>query len=459
VGDRVVLLELLTGQSMPLSRLAPDLCPPGTSRGAPLADPYLSRSPWHLRQDCDGVRVDAERKSSRLVANGEQVVDHRSFSAEELDRGVVLELADRVVLVLHRVRPPLEPARERFGLVGANESMELLRKQIERAAVLDVPVLLRGETGTGKELVARAIHAASPRSAARCVCVNMGAIPASVAASELFGHAKGAFTGATQDRDGYFAQAHGGTLFLDEIGETPGDVQPMLLRALETMEIHPLGGAAPRRVDARLITATDADLGEAVEAGAFRQALLHRVAGYILLIPPLRERRDDIGRLLHFFLRRELETMGALDLLDAATRPEPWFGAALAARLCQYDWPGNVRQLRNAIRQIVISSRDATVAEIDAALETQLAQDQPHSGQKDEGADLSRSVEDIAKQHAATSGLSDGELAERDRIIEALAAVQNNQTRAAEALGMSRRWLITKMERYNIPRPRKKGEH
>ena len=199
----------------------------------------------------------------------------------------MLLLAGRIVLVLHPMPPA--PAREveGLGLTGDSAAMAQVRADVRRVADLEVAVLLRGETGTGKELVARAIHRRSPRRSRPYLAVNMGAIPPALAAAELFGAARGAFTGADQRRTGYFSQAHGGTLFLDEIGETPPEVQVLLLRALETGEIQPVGAEAPRRVDVRVLAATDADLEAAIAAGRFRAPLLHRLNGYEIRLPAL----------------------------------------------------------------------------------------------------------------------------------------------------------------------------
>src|SRR6185436_13729067 len=184
---------------------------------------------------------------------------------------------------------------------------------------------LRGETGTGKELLARAIHQASSRRAAPYFALNMAAIPASLAAAELFGAAKGAFTGADRRRVGYFGRAQGGTLFLDEIGELPADLQPLLLRVLENGEIQPVGGEETLRVDVRILAATDANLESAIEEGRFRAPLFHRLSGYELRLPSLRERRDDIGRLFIHFLRQELAALGEADrLADPGPEGRPW---------------------------------------------------------------------------------------------------------------------------------------
>jgi two-component system, NtrC family, nitrogen regulation response regulator GlnG len=224
-------------------------------------------------------------------------------------------------------------------------------------------------------LVAEAIHRSSARAKKPCLSVNMAAISPAVAASELFGHAKGAFTGAVEDHAGFFERADGGTLFLDEIGEAPVEVQAMLLRTLETGKVQPVGGRSERAVDVRLIAATDAELEALVRTGKFRAPLLHRLAGFEINIPPLRERIDDLGRLFYHFLRQELERLGDTRLLEESEPgPTPWIPAALVGRLARYEWPGNVRQLRNVTRQLVIANRDAPVLAMDRSVERLLCE-------------------------------------------------------------------------------------
>ncbi|HXU34269.1 MAG TPA: sigma 54-interacting transcriptional regulator, partial [Thermoanaerobaculia bacterium] len=359
VGERANLLELSSGREAMLSRGEPAFAPPGESAFAPLAVPYLSRRPWLLQATGDGgIRLLRSGSPTGLVANGEPVDGEASFSAAEVDRGVVLLLAGRVVLLLHRFRPVLPDGLPRFGLVGLSDALLDLCRQIARVAPLEVPVLLRGETGTGKELVAAAIHRAGGRRDRPFLALNMGALPASLAAAELFGAKRGAYTGAEKARQGYFRRAHGGTLFLDEIGETPQEVQPLLLRALESGEIQTVGSEEPARVDVRIVAATDADLEQAAAAGRFRAPLLHRLGGYAIRLPPLRERRDDIGRLFFHFLREELAGVGEWHrLADPGPGAPLWPPAAWIARFAAASWPGNVRQLRNVARALAIADR------------------------------------------------------------------------------------------------------
>ncbi len=281
VGERAALLDLSSGRETLLSRGEPEFSMPGESVFRPLAAPYLSRRPWLLQPAAGGgIRMLRGDSPMSLAADGEPVEGEVSFSAAEVERGVVLLLAGQVVLLLHRFRPVFPGSLPRYGLVGLSDPLLDLCRQIARVADLDVPVLLRGASGTGKELVAAALHRASRRQDRPFVALNMGALPAALAAAELFGAARGAYTGAEQARRGAFRRAHGGTLFLDEIGETPQEMQPLLLRALENGEVQPLGSEETARVDVRVLAATDAALEEAVAAGRFRGPLFHRLGGY-----------------------------------------------------------------------------------------------------------------------------------------------------------------------------------
>ena len=324
----------------------------------PLDDAYLSRKPILLRlTEEQGIRLTTQTPI-KVVADGRQVVDRQELSRSALERGIVLVLARRVALLLHMVdRIPLRGVPH-HGLVGGSDGIVAVRRDISRAADLKIPVLIRGATGTGKELVARALHRASNRRNGPFVAINLGAVTPTLAAAELFGVVKGAFTGAERNRKGCFERAKGGTLFLDEIGEAPGEVQASLLRALETGRFLPVGAEAERAFDTRVVAATDADLESAVAAEGFRAPLLHRLEGYEIHLPALAERRDDIGRLLVHFLSQELTSLG--DVVPVEKRgsiEQPWLPAKLVAHLARFDWPGNVRQLRNVARRLVIEGR------------------------------------------------------------------------------------------------------
>ena len=359
VGEDVALVGLSSGNRVSLSRLEPEFAAPGRDEGfRPLNDSYLSRSPLFLIPGPDPGGVTLERGVSRtqITVGGQEIERSRTFTAAEIERGVVLVLARRIALLLH-LMDPVPVSVPGFGLVGESAAALRLRQEIRSAAGLDVPVLLRGETGTGKELVARALHDAGERRQGPYVTVNLAALPPSLAASELFGAVRGAYTGADRQKIGFFRAAAGGTLFLDEIGEAPPEVQVMLLRALETRQIQPVGSVETQPVDVRIIAATDAALEADIAEGRFRAPLLHRLAGFEIRLPALRERRDDIARLFFHFLGEESKALGGAGL-DFGSPERPWPPAELVVRLVENDWPGNVRQLRNVTRRLLIARRD-----------------------------------------------------------------------------------------------------
>ncbi len=442
IGERVALAGLASGREELLARGEPTFSQPGSALLRPLADPYLSRRPLRLAPGAEpgGVRLRNAEGGTVVEADGEAVPGDLEIPPARLERGVVLLLSGRVVLLLSRVDPLGVAGASDFGLVGASAPMLALRREIQRVAGLDVPVLLRGETGTGKELIARALHDAGPRRARPYLAVNMAAIPSTLAAAELFGAARGAYTGADRKREGFFQRADGGTLFLDEVGETPPEVQALLLRALESGEIQPVGSDDVRRVDVRLIAATDADLEGAVASGRFRAPLLHRLAGYDVRVPPLRERRDDFGRLFIHFARLELAEMGEASRLASPPEGRPWFPAPLVARLAAFDWPGNVRQLRNAVRQIVIAGRDAGDSGMWLQAERLLQEDARPAPDIDSTAG-SKPEPSPRKVYRSPEDVTD------DELLAVLRANRWRIQRAAAALGISRGSLYDRIEK------------
>ena len=388
----------------------------------PLACLNVSRKAIRLRQEEGGLLLETGAHGTHVRVDGDDLVGPRRLSREELAAGVVLELAHRIVLLLH-LRTAVPPSPAPLGLVGESDALERLRAQIVQVAERSAPVLLQGETGTGKELVARALHACGRGDRRPFVAVNLAAIPASVAASELFGHAAGAFTGAGTEHCGLFEQADGGTLFLDEVGAADPQLQGVLLRVLDSGEFHPLGARVPRRVDVRVVAATDTDLAEAVAAGRFRAPLFHRLTGHVLRVPPLRERRDDVGRLLIHFLRLRLAEVGASGRLD---EPEngaaPWVPAELVARLVRAPWPGNVRELSNLAHRMV-----AGYHQLDAV-----------NGAEFAGAD-SRAAGGEARPAA-------GPISE-ERLVETMQACDFRIGASARRLGISRNALYALLER------------
>jgi len=357
-GERLLLEAVAAGREVNLSRNGPDFVKPGSALGLPLNDPFVSRAPLRLSAGPGGrVRMAATTPAAAFIL-AQEVKDAAELSAEEVSRGVVIELGRRVVLLLHHFDRDVGDAASSLGMVGSSAGIRRVRTAVERVVDLPVPVLIRGETGTGKELVARAIHDRSPRRDGPFASVNLGALARDLAAAELFGSLKGAYTGAVRDRRGMFDIARGGTLFLDEVGEASPEVQVMLLRVLETGEMYPLGADKPVATQVRVIAATDANLEAQIRDGKFKAPLLHRLAGYEIRIPPLRERREDIGVLLYQFAREELAMVEEAHRLSPSDpHARPWLPASVVAQLVRYDWPGNIRQLRNLVRQIAIENR------------------------------------------------------------------------------------------------------
>ena len=339
------------------------------------ADVVLSRNAFLLVHQSDkGIELRTAGAKTSVVVDCEPLSSPRTISAEELQRGIVIALADQIVVCLHQLRTPVLRGPT-LGLVGSSDAIESVRRQIVKVATLDLPVILRGESGTGKELVARAVASAS-RTPTPFVAINMGEIPPSMAAATLFGHEKGAFTGAGEAHSGIFAEADGGTLFLDEIASTPVEVQKMLLRVLETGEIRALGSRRSRKVKVRLISATDKDLDAAVGRGTFEGPLLNRIQeGYQIDLPPLRDRREDVGALFLHFLRQKLAATGELDRLDPrSAQDRPWLDARDFARIAASPFPGNLRTLNHCASQIVVSNRGQSVALLDSAVERILSE-------------------------------------------------------------------------------------
>jgi two-component system nitrogen regulation response regulator GlnG len=385
------------------------------------------------------VTLDPADSRTQVTAGGEEIEKSRTFSAAEIERGVVLVLARRIALLLHPV-DPVPVAVPGFGLVGDSSATVRLRLEIRSAAGLDVPVLLRGATGTGKELVARALHDAGRHRQGPYVTVNLAALSPSLAASELFGAVRGAYTGADRPKTGFFRAAEGGTLFLDEIGEIAPEVQVMLLRALETRQIQPVGSVETLPIDVRIVAATDAALEAAIAEGRFRAPLLHRLAGFEIRLPALRERRDDIARLFFHFLREESKALGGTPDFGSADRP--WPPAELVARLMEDDWPGNVRQLRNVTRRLLIARRDGLkekelIRLVDELLAETAAREPVPPPSSATPAPLEGSFFRRYRKSAEVSG---------EELLDVLEAHQWQLKTAARALGVSRGALYRLIE-------------
>lgn len=414
-----------------VSRTEPDFHRVDGTEPWPLGDPFVSRSPIHLAPA--EHRLTITPGEAAVSVNGEVLRSPKTFDERAVENGLIIELGGRVILNYH-LRRPRGALTGELGLIGASEALEELRRNILRVADLQVPVLLLGETGTGKELIAAAIHRASPRNRGPFEAVNLGAFAPNMAAAELFGHAKGAFTGAIADNPGYFVRASEGTLFLDEIGEAPNDVQVSLLRALETSTVQGVGQQGAQKVDARIISATDADLNLACAEGRFRAALLHRLRGFEIRVPALDERRDDLGRLMvHFFHQTAAELGEQKKLTVEEPLAKPYLSAATALPFFLYGWPGNVRELRNAVRQLLIANRGAQELKLDRTLAQSLS-----AGELDRPADPRREVE---QKRRRPSDVGEQEL------IDALTRHRWRIAPAAKALGISASALHMSIDR------------
>jgi len=365
-------------------------------------------------------------------------------AVEALKLGAVDYLAKPVDLdeLLAAVRDALDvgatpdawevPAEALGSMVVISPAMRAVVRDAWRVAQSDATVLLTGESGTGKEVIAQLIHRCSRRNKGPLVPVNCGAIPGDLVASELFGHEKGAFTGADSKRTGRFREAHGGTLLLDEIGELPLDLQPTLLRALETNRVTPVGGDQEIGVDYRLVASTNQDIQAAIEAGRFRRDLYYRLNVIALELPPLRERPEDILPLARHFL-------GQAGHSDRRISP------AAAKRLESHGWPGNVRELANAMERAVLLSHTEVILpeHLPPALRT--ADPAPDSAPESSDPPATETV--AAPSDGAGDTLLEREIAHVKKVLE---RTGGNRTRAAELLGITRRGLIYKIKRHGL---------
>ena len=360
-------------------------------------------------------------RSTAAVRDGRGEVIGTMFLYRDVSKEIEAQKMRAEVL---RLRTELETTFSFAGMVGTSPGMRQVYTLMQQAAEGDIAVLIRGETGTGKELVARSFHVNSPRQQGPFVIVDCAAIPESLIESELFGHERGAFTGATEQRIGAFERAHGGTILLDEIGDMPYALQGKLLRVLQEREIQRVGGTAPIPVDIRVMTATNKDLERAVRDGGFRQDLFYRVSAFPIAIPPLRERPEDIPLLARHFLETHAERAGK-SICGISTE---------ALRLLlQYDWPGNVRELENAIERAVLLEAGEVLqaGNLPALLSPILPSE---------------------KDHSTPAGIQSLLEVERRALVQALEATDNNFTQAALALGISRTSLKLKLKRHDLSR-------
>ncbi len=376
-----------------------------------------------------------------------------------LGAGSVAELGSVMVVVRKTAaRPAAEPvvAHDPFEAAEADGSepvdvvvedpvMRRLYEMVDRIAPSEINVLIVGETGVGKERVAERIHRRSARAAQPFLRLNCAAFSEPLLESELFGHERGAFTGATQSKPGLLEAARGGTVFLDEIGEMPPSMQAKLLRVLEDPQVMRVGALAPRPIDVRFVAATNSDLGEATRRRAFREDLYFRLNGVTLSVPALRERPAEIEPLARTFLGQAGRHGGRTSL--------PAISREALALLKSYRWPGNVRELRNVIRRAVLLCGDGPVTLDHLPVETMLESHRERPIDTTPAAARSPSKPpapptDLKKQIGAI---------ERDNIVQALERSSGNQTRAAKQLGMPLRTFVSRLETYGIARPRKRS--
>jgi transcriptional regulator with GAF, ATPase, and Fis domain len=321
-------------------------------------------------------------------------------------------------------------------IIGSDFGLKAVMRMVQQVAPLDSPVLLQGETGTGKEIIANAIHYSSPHKDGPFIKVNCGAIPDTLLDSELFGHEKGAFTGAISQKRGRFERANKGTIFLDEIGELPPQAQVRLLRVLQTKEIERVGGTASIPVDVRIISATNRNLQEMIASGRFREDLWFRLNVFPIMIPPLRQRREDIPALVHHLIERKSKELKLTE--------RPVLTPSALDRLMAYDWPGNVREMENLIERALIQQRNGVLS-----FETLLTPRVPVSHEVTRDAGRNRTVlplDEINAQHIRQA-------------LERAGGKINGPGGAAQILGLHPNTLRSRMNKLGIPYGKKSWQH
>jgi DNA-binding NtrC family response regulator len=382
----------------------------------------------------------ATQASSRRCAWSRRNQPVPSFPGDLVELGSTL-------IVVHRRGGAAEPARTLPpAIVVADPAMERVYQLLDLVAKSNISVLFLGETGVGKEILASHVHQSSPRAGSPFLKLNCAALVESLLEAELFGHERGAFTGALQAKAGLLEGAHQGTLFLDEIGELPSSIQAKLLRVLESGEVTRIGALTPRKIDVRFVAATNRELKSLVAAGRFREDLFFRLDGISVRIPPLRERTAEIPALAAAMIATACQD---------AQRPPLRLDDDAIGRLLQHSWPGNIRELKNVIRRSVVLCTGSVLNAAEIRLEDETTTPEepvsPPSGR--------RPVSEQASSESRDAGgpPSKREL-EKTRILEALQSCGGNQTRTAQMLGISRRTLVHKLDILGLPRPRKKDD-
>ena len=391
-------------KSVSLYRIRSLMCVPLRSRGSIVGTVYLDSRRQGRMFSADDLRF------------VEAFADHAALALENAKRRAELEMENR------RLRAAVGERAGYGNIVGRSPSMQTVFDLLEKLATSDATVLIQGESGTGKELVARAIHAHGPRKDKIFLSENCAAIPESLLETELFGHVRGAFTGADRDRVGLFEQAHGGTLFLDEVGDMSPGMQARLLRVLQDGELRRVGDDRPIRVDVRLITATNKDLRAEIVTARFREDLYYRLAVVPVTLPPLRERVGDVPLIAGHLAARVATARG---------RPAPRIDAEVLDALERYPWPGNVRQLENIIRRLILHAGDGSITRRVVEADAELAQ------------------MFLGKQQAFTPVMSI-QKSEEEQVRRALEASAGNRDRAARLLGISRATIYRKLKEYGL---------
>ena len=406
-----------------------------------LGDPQVIVTDLMLGGEIDGLKVlehvdNSERSCAVVLITAhssietcKQALRHGAYDyipkPIDLDtlRAVVNRASNKVQLEREnrRLQDQLETKFDFAGVVGESAGMLKILDKLNRAADSNVPVLLQGESGTGKELCAEAIHFNSPRKKGPFIPVNCAGLSDTLLESELFGHVKGAFTGAETERKGFFAMADGGTLFLDEIGDMPQNMQAKLLRVLEDQVVVPVGATTGTKVDVRIISATNQNLEEMIEDKEFRQDLYYRIRGVNIQIPSLRDRKADIPLLLNHFLE---------EFAESENRPVKGFTPTAMRVLKSYDWPGNVRELRNCVKMMVVMADSELLDITDLPIEIH-----DNGGEDEELSNL--------------AGVNLNEL-EKTAIKRTLEMVNGNREQAAKMLGIGERTLYRKIKEYNL---------
>jgi two-component system nitrogen regulation response regulator GlnG len=364
------------------------------------------------------------------------------YLPKPFDLDEVRQLVQRVQPAEKKVKPQTKQKEDL--IVGRSPAMQQLFRTLGRVAASDLTVLITGESGTGKEMVAHTLHERSQRAERPFIAINTAAIPADLLESELFGHEKGAFTGADKSREGHFEQADGGTLFLDEIGDMPAALQAKLLRVLEEGRVQRVGGSQSKVVNVRLLAATHQHLPEKIAKGSFREDLYYRLNVIPVHIPPLRERRDDIRELAHFLLAQAVDELGmkAPILLDDA-----------ADLLSRHDWPGNVRELKNVMRRLAVLTPGASITLSDVALALGNT-----SNTKQNEETLSKAVTRCTRQYLHQLGYAQAtrlhqhllEQVEPPLLVLAMERCGGNQLKVSEMLGLNRNTVRKLLRKYKI---------